>query len=197
MIDHKIQEVLGSGNQSGLFTATDLVGMGLSFRQVGQLVDRSELIKIDRGLYATSDTVADDRFITSVRIPKGVFCLFSACFIHELTDFVPSEQHLAIPKKARFVLPAYPPIKLYYWEKESYQTGVMEYALTDHQKVRVYDPEKTICDLLRMRNSMGDITKEAVKTWIARPDRDIAKAYAYAALLRVSKPLDNYLNILL
>lgn len=181
----------------GILKAADLIAAGLSFRQIRQLAATGAIVKIGRGMYRFPGYPYDERVETSKRIPDGVFCLYSACFMHELSDFVPSEQHLAVPKKSRYVLPDYPPVQLYYWSETAFQLGVMELEING-SIIKVYDPEKTICDICRLRAKTGaDVLKEVLKAYLMRPNRDLAKLHLYARKLRVVKTIDQYLNILL
>lgn len=181
----------------GILKAADLTGAGLDFKQIRQLTSSGALEKIGRGLYRFPQYPYDERLEIARRIPNGVFCLFSATFLHGLSDFVPSEQHLAVPKKSRYVLPDYPPVKLYFWEKSAFQVGVMTFDL-DGSDIKVYDPEKTVCDICRLRRKIGlDILKDVLKNYLQRPDRNLVKLHAYARQLRVEKTLNPYLNILL
>lgn len=191
------QAVQDIQQRKGALKAADLLEVGLGFRQIKRLVETNFLEKTGRGMYRISDQPYDERAEIARRIPNGVFCLFSACHFHDLTDFISSEQHLAVPKRARFVLPAYPPVKLYYWETGAYQIGMVEYDL-DGVKIKIYDPEKTVCDICRLRNKVGlDILKEVIKKYLERPDRNLAQLHQYARQLRVEKTLNQYLQILL
>jgi predicted transcriptional regulator of viral defense system len=186
-----------AAQHGGLFKAADLTAVGLSFKQIRQLVASGDLEKLGQGIYHAVVHPYDERTEISRRIPNGVFCLYSACFLHQLSDFVPSEQHLAVPKKSRYVLPLYPPIKLYYWETSPFQLGIINFPL-EEGTIRVYDPEKTVCDLLRLREKAGlDIAKEVLKNYLQGSSRDLAKLHDYARQLRVEKVLSNYLDILL
>jgi predicted transcriptional regulator of viral defense system len=187
----KLAEQYGS-----VLKAADLTDSGLSYKQIRRLVEVGELKKLDRGLYQLPGQPYDERLELARRIPAGVFCLYSACFLHELSDFMSSEQHLAVPKKSRYVLPEYPPVKLYYWEKTPHQLGITDYLL-DGGKVQVYDPEKTVCDLFRLHSQTGDLAVEALKKYLLRPDRKLAKLHEYARKLRVRNTLAPYLNALL
>lgn len=181
----------------GLFKAADLIAAGLSFKQIRQLVASGDLEKLGQGIYRATSHPYDERVEIARRIPNGVFCLYSACFLHQLSDFVPSEQHLAIPKKSRYVLPSYPPVKLYYWETTTFQLGIGDFPL-DESSIRVYDPEKTVCDMLRLREKVGlDVVKEVVKNYLQGPARDLAKLHDYARELQIEKTLHQYLSILL
>jgi predicted transcriptional regulator of viral defense system len=150
----------------GLFKAADLIAAGLSFKQIRQLVASGDLEKLGQGIYRATSHPYDERLEIARRIPNGVFCLYSACFLHQLSDFVSSEQHLAVPKKSRYVLPKYPPVKLYYWETTAFQLGICDFP-ADKGTLRVYNPEKTVCDMLRLREKAGlDIVKEVVKNYL-------------------------------
>lgn len=179
-----------------ILKASDLIDSGLSFKQIRLLVETGELIKLDRGLYNLPGQPYDERLELAIRIPAGVFCLYSACFLHELSDFVPSEQHLAVPKKSRYVLPEYPPVKLYYWEAMPHQQGIMDYPV-DGGSIRVYDPEKTVCDLFRLHSKTGDLAVEALRNYLLRPDRNLAKLHEYARKLRIENTITPYLRALL
>ncbi len=185
-----------AGQHKGLLKAADLIESGLSFKQVRRLTASGDLEKLGRGMYRIPTHPYDERIEIARRIPNGVFCLYSACYLHQLSNFVPSEQHLAVPKKSRYVLPDYPPVKLYFWEANAFQFGISDFHL-DEGNIRVYDPEKTVCDMFRLRSKTGELVKEVVKNYLQRPDRDIAKLHEYARQLRVGKILNQYLNILL
>jgi predicted transcriptional regulator of viral defense system len=181
----------------GILRAKDLTEAGLSFRQIQNLTTSGALEKIGRGIYRFQQYSYDERLEIMRRIPNGVFCLFSACFLHGLSDFVPSAQHLAVPKKSRFVLPDYPPVKLYFWEETAFQLGVTVFDL-DGSNIMVYDPEKTVCDMCRLRGKIGlDMLKEVLISYLQRPDRDLAKLHNYARQLRVDKVLNSYLTMML
>lgn len=182
---------------NGLFRAGDLTTAGYSFRAIHELVNAGILEKVDRGVYRHAEHPYDERLLLAERIPKGVYCLYSACFLHQLSDFVASEQHLAVPKKSRYVLPEFPPVQLYYWETAAYEIGIMEFFL-DHASIRTYDREKTVCDMFRLRSKIGmDIVKEVLKNYLQQPGRDLVKLHDYARKLRVEKPLNQFLSILL
>lgn len=184
-------------NHKGIVKAADLTNAGLNYKQIRQLVASGVLEKRGRGIYYFPTAAYDERLEIARRIPNGIFCLYSACFLHELSDFVPSEQHLAVPKKSRYVLPVYPPVKLYFWEQTPFQLGVADFDLGE-SKIKVYDPEKTVCDVCRLRGKIGlDVLKEVVKNYLRRPDRNLAKLHDYARQLSVEKVLNQYLDILL
>jgi hypothetical protein len=62
----------------------------------------------------------------------------------------------------------------------------------------MYDPEKTVCDILRLREKVGiEIVNEVVRNYLLLPNRDLTKLREYARQLRVESTLNLFLNILL
>ena len=174
---------------------SDLLNFGLSFRQIRRLVESGQLVKVDKGIYRIPDQEYDERVALALRIPTGVFCMYSASFIHQLSNFVPSGQHLAVPKKSRYVVPDFTPVKLYFWEETPYKLGVIEHPL-EGGTIRVYDPEKTVCDFFRLSSKTGELAIEVLKSYLQRPDRNISKLFNYAKKLRVQNSLIPYLQVL-
>ena len=84
--------------------------------------------------------------------------MLPACFLHHLSDFVPSEQHLAVPKKSRAGLPA---CQTVFPGNDCFSIRVSDFHL-EEGNIRVFDPEKTVCDLFRLRTKTGEVVKNAV-----------------------------------
>ena len=174
--------------QGGFVRTAMLVKAGLSSSDIADLVRTDAIVPVKRGLYRWHETESSSSLAEASRIvPDGIVCLLSAVSYHELGTKVPWKTCLAIPMKARKpVLPDYPPIQLVYFSPLQYETGIMTVQVDD-TVVRVYDPEKTLCDCARYRNKIGqDVFREAITEYLRRPGRDIGKLLDYAKRLRVS-----------
>jgi predicted transcriptional regulator of viral defense system len=184
-------------NNKGVARTDLLLGSGINHYQINHLLDNQLIIKLKHGVYKwNTEEVNEWKDITGL-VPRGILCLFTACLHYELTTFVSSTYHVAIPRKAKIILPDYPPIQLYYWDTTAFNLGISEVIIQD-TRVKMYDLEKTVCDIIRFRNKVGmDIAKEVLKNYLKRPNRDIAKLNEYARKLGISTVLSNFLTILL
>jgi predicted transcriptional regulator of viral defense system len=181
----------------GVVSTGTLLKSGINHYQINHLLKNGAIIKLKHGVYKwKTDDVNEWEDIVHL-VPYGVLCLFTAAFHYELTTFVSSTYHIAIPKKAKIVLPDYPPIQLYYWDTTAFNLGIVE-TIIQEKTVKIYDLEKTVCDIIRFRNKVGiDIAKEVLKNYLKRSDRNIAKLNEYARHLNISTVLSNFLTILL
>jgi predicted transcriptional regulator of viral defense system len=164
------------------------------FSELKVWVEAGKVEKIKPGLYRN---VAFPQKLeweeVALIVPKGIFCLFSAWQIHELSTQIPSDFHLAVPHKLKMSLPEYPPIHLYHWTETYLKTGIEQ-----KDGFLVYDREKSVCDAIRFRNKVGlDITAEVVKNYLKLKNRNMDKLLQYARELRVEKQLLNYLAVLI
>ena len=95
------------------------------------------------------------------------------------------------------MLPEYPPIKLYYYNKKSYELGVEEIE-KNGEKLKIYDIEKTICDITKYRNKIGkDVYKEILKNYTSRKEKNISKLIKYSKEMKMYKILKEALELIL
>ena len=193
---NKKQILLQVERSGGVVTTKEFLAMGGSNYYLKKLVEEGVLEKLKRGLFRLINTEFSEYSEVQKIIKKGIFCSFSAALIHGLSSFVPSEYHIAIPKKDKVRLPKYPPIKLYYWDKKQYTLGLEE-IWKDGALIKIYDKEKTVCDFIKFRNKVGmDSTKEALKAYLALKDRNLDQLVNYAKTLKVFSILHQYLEVL-
>lgn len=167
------------------------------WRELRELLDNNSIVKIKKGLYRLNVADYNQQVEAAKIIPNGVFCLFTAWQHYNLSGYNPFEFYMAIRKKQKVILPAYPPIKLYYWIDEFYLLGITE-IIIDDQIVKIYDLEKSVCDAVRFRNKVGiDITSEILKNYLKRKDKDLNKLWQYACLLRIEKQMRDFITVML
>jgi predicted transcriptional regulator of viral defense system len=155
----------------------------------------NELIeKIKPGLYRLSDLSYPENISigfmdVSKAIPGGIICLISALAHYELSTFNPSEVYIAIPNNSYAPKVLFPPVRIYYFRERFYQMGV-DTIETEYGKIRIFNKEKTICDMFRYRNKLGeDMSLEALKEYIKQKNTDLAKLKRYAEICQVKTTL--------
>lgn len=191
---NNIQTIFEQAN--GVANTQYLKEKGVSYYHINQLLEAAQIIKIKQGLYKWADFETDELVEVAHIVPKGVLCLFTACNYYELTTFVSSEYHVAIPDEHKIVLPDYPPIKLYYWNTIPYNLGITT-VLLNEKPVKIYNIEKTVCDVVRHRNKVGfDIVKEVFKNYLQKKNRNLSQLNIYAKALNIHNIIHEFINIL-
>ena len=80
---------------------------------------------------------------------------------------------------------------------ENYEFGRIEIESPSGNPIRVYDLERTLCDILRGSGSDIQIVGEAMKCYAASKDKNIHKLMQYADQLRVKPKVLRYMEVLL
>ena len=163
---------------------------------VRKAMDAGNVMRLRNGLYATVDGLADTIVDVERIVPGGVLCLYSAWEHYGLTTQILGSIYVAVEKHRKVVVPVFPPIKLCYWEQKYYKISVVEADVVGH-KLRIYDIERSVCDVVRFSNKVGiDVMTEVLRAYLSRKDRDIAMLTGYAGKMCIGTIMAQYLNVM-
>lgn len=174
---------------------------GIQTRIVAKAVEEKIIEKVKPGLYKLVDYPWDEHssFVDVCNSnKKAVISLLSAASYYELTTFNPSEIYVAVPNNTdKFVL-KYPPIKVFYFASSYYSHGI-ETTHTKSGTIKIYNKEKTIGDLFRYINKLGeDLAVESLKEYLKkRKERNISKLLEYADICGVKKKMEPMIKAIL
>lgn len=181
-------------------TTAELKDMGYSYYKIDKLTETGTLKRVNRSTYENLSYTGDenDFFSAEAYVPEGVICLMSAARYYELTNFMPEAVYVAIDRKKKVnTLPAWPEIKIYYFNPTRMDIGVTEIT-EDGNSFHIFDIEKTVVDIIYYRNKMGiEETSEVLHNYLKRQDRNVDRLYAYAKRLRCEKVVRTYLEVLI
>lgn len=185
--------------KGGFARMNELRAASFQTRDIAKLVEQGKIDKVKAGLYKLPQIdIATNINISFVEVchavPKGIIALASALAHYELTTFVPSEIYVAIPLSEKPPRIKYPPIRFFYYPVRFYSIGVDEIK-TSAGTVRIYNKEKTICDMFRYRKKIGEnLPLEALKNYLRRKDSNIRKLHQYAVSCRVKTIIVPYIK---
>ena len=80
---------------------------------------------------------------------------------------------------------------------ENYSFGVIEVQSPCGNPIRIYDLERTLCDILRGLGSDIQVVGMAMKKYAASKEKNIHKLIQYAEQLRVKPKILRYMEVLL
>jgi len=173
---------------------------GFSYYYLPKLKEEGIIDEIKRGLFRWGEM--DFRGLyqyidVSKIIPNSVFCLYSALELLELSSYIPNLYYVAIDRKRSYIPkhPEYPQIKVKTFSGNYFSLGIISIKI-DNQEIKLYNMEKTICDLVRLKFDIH-VLKEALSDYLIHPKMDLDKLTRYAKILRVDKTIQKYLEVLI
>ena len=134
-----------------VMATAELTASKLYDADIKQPLDEGLIEKIRRGYYRWTQDDGECEVVIIIRLfPDAVICMETALFYYRYSDRNPAEWNYAIDKNVskRRTKMDYPFIKAYRVEPELAAPGEPEGGMDSH-KVRIYDCDCTICDVLR------------------------------------------------
>ena len=154
-----------------------------------------DMVRIKRGVYATTEQLANTMVDVEAIVPGGVLCLFSAWNVHGLTTSLPQAYHIAVRRGRKVTLPVFPKLELHHITNTMFGIGVEEQIISGY-RVSIYNKERCVCDAVKYRNKVGmDVCAEVVNSYLALPDRNLSLLFDYADKLRVRRILEQYIAL--
>jgi predicted transcriptional regulator of viral defense system len=143
------------------FTTHTAQALGVHPRDLYLWRDRGIVMELSRGVFRRSDAPPasyPDFLAIALRSPQAIVCCISSAAVHELTDEMPESVHIAVPKRSHPPTISYPPVTVYRFEEATFELGLTSIDAGLAEPVRIYDPARTVVDLMRFRKRFGEPT---------------------------------------
>lgn len=188
----KIKEIIEKNN--GILTTKLLDENNIHRQYLKNLVDDGYLIKIARGLYVRPDKDINEFYIMGEQYKTGIFSHNTALYFYNLTDRTPFLLDMTFPSNVR---PQNNMLNPHYINKERHEIGLITKKLDDGTSIKIYNMERTICDIIRDRNKIdSQIFNTALKEYMKRNDKNLNLLYEYAKKFKILKILKMHLEVL-
>ena len=127
--------------------------------KLDKAVYEGSIYKIEDGIYSLQKYVSEIGIIMK-KYPKAVLTGEYAFYAHGLTNLIPEKYDLATPSKSAKLMDNR--MKQIYVNEDIFNLGIEEKE-ENGVKIRIYDKERMLIELLRAKNSMPyDLYKEII-----------------------------------
>lgn len=171
---------------------------GVSRAMLSKLCKENKILRIAKGQYVLPEELQDELLSISRRSDRIIFSHETALFLHGISDRTPFEHTITAPSGCIPSAAIKAECKVYYIKPELFDLGRTTLKTPAGNSVPAYDLERTVCDVIRSRNKIGTETfLAALKLYVASPEKDLNRLYAYAKQMRVANVLRRYLEVIL
>lgn len=185
-------------DKKGLITTKEAEEAGIPRHYLTVFIRENKLERVTNGIYLTPEAFEDELYTLQAKSKRIIFSHETALYLHELTDRDPIEWSVTIPSGYNGSNLREAGIKVYTVKKELHLIGVTQSKTLYGRPIKVYDKERTICDIVRNRNNMDvAILNEAIKRYLDNKDKNIPLLLRYAKELGVQNTIRSYMEILL
>lgn len=185
-------------NYNFTMTTAQLNKEKLYYRDIQRMLDEGLIEKVKRGYYHwIEDYGTSEVALINSLFPDAVFCMETALFFYKYSDRNPAEWNITVDKNTsrQRTNIDYPFIKAYRVEPALLHLGETD-GIIEFTKVRIYDRDRTICDVLRNMSKMDkEIFNKAIQRYVNEPQKNIPNLMEYAKALRVQKKVNDLIGV--
>jgi predicted transcriptional regulator of viral defense system len=187
-----------SRNNNGLILTKTAEANGVSRAMLSKLSKNGTLSRITVGQYVFDTELGDEMLSLSRRSGLVVFSHESALFLNGLSERTPFEHTVTIPSSKKLSASIGTACKVYYVKDELVSLGKTTLKTALGNPVPAYDPERTVCDIIRSRSRIADETfLTSLKLYAASPKKNLTKLSVYAKAFGITDAVRKYMEVLL
>lgn len=196
-IEERIKNIIENNN--GYVTRKDIDKDNIPSIYLTRYVKKHNLKQIVRGFYAKEEWIVDPYLVFQYTYPQFIYSFNSAIYLHGLGDILPN--YLEVTK----------PINYHPYTKRrddvvvhadtvdvSYNLGISEITTSLGNLVKVYDREKTICDIIKNKDKIEfEVYVKAINKYAKSKDKNINRLMEYARIMKIENKVRSQMEVVL
>lgn len=189
-----IQKLMERNN--GYITTKNLENFDISRNYLSIMTKKKMIEKVARGIYIDSTKIEDIYYVLSISTPKIIYSHMTALYFHGLSIKAPdSSFDITVTKK--YNNPKLKKHNVFYVDDKYYELGLTEVETPIGNKVKAYNVERCICDIIRSKKRMdSEYIKYSIREYIKRKDKDLIKLSNYADKMGIKDEVMNYIEMM-
>ena len=191
----KILKIMKNNNE--IITPVQLEEKGISRVYLSKMHEEGIIERIERGVYVTKDFKYDEYYLFQLKYPKAIFSYNTALYFYQMTERTPIKMDVTVYRE-------YNPhrfkdlVNVYKVSKELYDLGVIEKKSPQGMKVKTYNLERTVCDIIKDKDSIDiEIRNKAIKKVIKSKEFNASKMFEYAKRMNIYDKVKNYMEAII
>ena len=169
----------------------DIHRMYLSIMQEKELIK-----KVATGIYIDINKIEDNYYVFALSMPNIIYSHMTALYFHGLSIEASTDVYDITVKRS------YNSVHLrkhnvFYVDNDIYELGLVEVETPMGNKVKAYDVERCICDIIRSKNRMdSEHIKHSIREYIKRKDKNLVKLSLYAEKMGIKDSVMSYVDMI-
>lgn len=189
-----VEELMKKNN--GYITSKELDMFDIHRMYLSIMQEKGIIEKVSPGIYIDSNKIEDNYYVFSLSMPNVIFSHMTALYFHGLSIKAPNDVY-DITVKRSYNSNHLRKHNVFYVDNDIYELGLTEIETPMGNKVKTYDVERCICDIIRSKNRMdSEHVKHSVREYLKRKDKDLVKFSLYAEKLGVKEVVMDYLGMM-
>lgn len=172
--------------KNGYLTTKDVTDNNIPRTYLTKLIKENEIERVSRGVYIKKNVLVDEFVILQNKSKYAIYSNTTALYLHGLSNRIPIRYDITVKSGYKGSLQKEKNVNLFYTKKELLELGVIDYKLDSGNVIRVYDLDKTICDIIRNKKKIdAEIFNKAIREYFYSKNKNTLKLYEYAKKMNI------------
>ncbi len=172
--------------KNGYLTTKDVTDNHIPRTYLTKLIKENEIERVSRGVYIKKNVLVDEFVILQNKSKYAIYSNTTALYLHGLSNRIPIRYDITVKSGYKGSLQKEKNVNLFYTKKELLEIGVIDYKLDSGNVIRVYDLDKTICDIIRNKKKIdAEIFNKAIREYFYSKKKNTLKLYEYAKKMNI------------
>ena len=188
-----IESIMEMNN--GYVTSKELSNLGIHRMYLNIMKEKGMIEKVGNGIYIDSSKIEDSYFVLGLELSNIIYSHMTALYFHGLSIKAPNDKYdITVPNNYfNYKIKNH---NVFYVDKDIYELGLIQIDTPMGNKVKAYDMERCICDIIRSKNRMdSEFVKHSVREYIKRKDKDLIKLSKYADKMGIKKEVMDFMEV--
>lgn len=180
-----IKQIMNTNN--GMLSTRMIEPLNISRQYLSIMENNNDIEKVSRGIYLSPSAFEDSYFSFQQKYKKAIFSHMNALYFYGMTEEFPYNYTVTVPQSYH-VDTVNEKCNVFYVSDDIYELGIVEIETPNGNKVRAYDKERCICDIIRSKGRMdSEQVKKTIKQYMQSRDKDIAKLSEYSKNMGINE----------
>lgn len=191
-----LDKLVEAGN--GYLRTSQVLENGVSKPTLAEYVSKRNMERVAQGVYLVEDAWPDALYLLYLSNSRIVFSHETALMLHGLMEREPKSTSVTVRAGYNASHLRKRGIRVYQVKPELADLGILNIQTSFGNTVRAYDMERTICDILRYKETMDvQIFQYAMKEYMASTKKNLNHLMAYAKMFQMESAVRTYTEVLL
>ena len=172
--------------KNGYLTTKDVNDNNIPRFYLTKLIKEGKIERVSRGVYIKKNELVDEFVILQSKSKNAIYSNTTALYLYGFSNRIPIKYDITINSGYNGSLQKKDNVNLFYTKRELLELGVIDYKLDSGNIIRVYDLDKTICDIIKNKKKIdAEIFNKAIREYFYSKKKNTLKLYEYAKKMNI------------
>lgn len=183
--------------RNGYLTTKEVTNNNIPRTYLTKLIKENKIERVSHGVYIKKNILVDEFVVLQSKSKYAIYSNTTALYLHGFSNRIPIKYDITIKSGYKGSLQKEDSVNLFYTKNELLDLGVINYKLDSGNIIRVYDLDKTICDIIKNKKKIdAEIFNKAIREYFYSKKKNTLKLYEYAKKMNIYNKVRDTFEVL-